>query len=160
MPESPIKTLAELKGKTVAINAAVMPEPFASAAEQQDGAVPLADTNQGATTSLPVEGYVVTKHWAQKYPHMLAAFYQALEQGQQIADTDRAAVENAMEAPPKPLAVSGDTAGLMSLDEYPVGTGAVGDVDQPSLQRVVDVMQQFIGFDPSFKISTMLMSGR
>jgi hypothetical protein len=65
MPESPIKTLAELRGKTVAINAAVMPEPCASVAEQQDG-----------------------------------------------------------------------------------------------LQRVVDVMLQFIGFDPSFKISTMLMSGR
>ena len=204
MPDSPVKTLAELKGKTVAINApnilyllaasvlaehgiapkevkfvssyslpqmpgelkagainaAVMPEPFASMAEQQDGAVPLADLNQGATTSFPVEGYVVTKQWAQKYPHTLAAFYRALEQGQQIADNDRAAVENAMEALPKPLAVSADTAGLMSLDEYPVSTGGVGDVDQISLQRVVDVMQQFIGFDPSFKISTMLMGGR
>jgi hypothetical protein len=48
----------------------------------------------------------------------------------------------------------------MSLDEYPVSTGGVGDVDQISLQRVVDVMQQFIGFDPSFKVSTMLMGGR
>jgi hypothetical protein len=65
-----------------------------------------------------------------------------------------------MEALPAPLAVSADTAGLMSLDEYPVSTGGVGDVDQISLQRVVDVMQQFIGFDPSFKVSTMLMGGR
>jgi NitT/TauT family transport system substrate-binding protein len=205
MPDSPIKTLAELKGKTVAINApnnilyllaasvlaehgiapkevkfvtsysfpqmpgelkagainaAVLPEPFASVAEQQDGAVQLADLNQGATASFPVEGYVVTKQWAQKYPHTLAAFYRALEQGQQIADTDRAAVESAMEALPGQLAVSADTAGLMSLDEYPVSTGGVGDVDQISLQRVVDVMQQFIGFDPSFKISAMLMGGR
>jgi NitT/TauT family transport system substrate-binding protein len=205
MPDSPIKTLAELKSKTIGINAptnipyllaasvlaehgiapmevkfvtsysfpqmpgelkagvinaAVMPEPFASVAEQQDGAVPLADLNQGATSSFPVEGYVVTKQWAQRYPNTLAAFYRALEQGQQIADNDRAAVESAMEALPKPLAVSAQTTGLMALDEYPVSTGGVGDVDQISLQQVVDVMQQFIGFDPSFKINTMLMSGR
>jgi NitT/TauT family transport system substrate-binding protein len=96
MPDSPVKTLAELKGKTVAINAPNIlyllaasvlaehgiapkevkfvssPEPFASMAEQQDGASPLADLNQGATTSFPVEGYVVTKQRAQKYPHTLA----------------------------------------------------------------------------------------
>ena len=41
--------------------AAIMPEPFASLAEQQFGAVPLADLNQGATSDFPIEGYVVTK---------------------------------------------------------------------------------------------------
>ncbi|HEY6295929.1 MAG TPA: PhnD/SsuA/transferrin family substrate-binding protein, partial [Streptosporangiaceae bacterium] len=118
MPGSPIKTLADLEGKTVAINApdnilyllaasvlaehgiqpgsvhfvtkysfpqmsaalaagkidaAMLPEPFASDAEQADGAAPLADMDQGATTSFPIAGYVVTKAWAQKYPHTLAA---------------------------------------------------------------------------------------
>jgi NitT/TauT family transport system substrate-binding protein len=64
------------------IDAAVLPEPFASIAEQADGAVPLVDLDQGAT-----------KRWAQKYPHTLAAFDQALEQGQRIEDSNRAAVE-------------------------------------------------------------------
>jgi NitT/TauT family transport system substrate-binding protein len=137
MPGSPIKTLGELKGRTVAINAprnilyllaasvltehgmspanvhfviakdgfpampaelkagafnaAVFAEPFGSVAEEADGAVPLADFDQGATTSFPVEGFVVTKQWAHKYPRTLAAFYQALEEGQEIADTDRSA---------------------------------------------------------------------
>ncbi len=206
MPDSPIKTLADLKGKTIAINApdnilyllvasvlaehgisvdtvhfttkygfpempaalkdgaiaaAVLPEPFASDAEQAEGAVPLVDLDQGATTNFPVEGYVVTKAWAAKYPRTLAAFYRALEEGQEIADTNRAAVEQAFEdlpMKPIPIGVSKDTAAVMALDEYPFSTGPVGSVDTVRLQRVVDVMEQFLGF-PKFNITSMLMSG-
>ena len=46
----------------------------------------------------------------------------------------------------------------MALDSYPVSAGPVGRVDKVRLQRVVDVMQQFIGF-PSFNIDSMLMGG-
>jgi NitT/TauT family transport system substrate-binding protein len=204
MPNSPIRSLADLKGRTVAINApnnilylltasvltehgispknvhfvtkypfplipgklsagvvnaAVLPEPFASIAEETYGAVPLADLNQGATTSFPVEGYVATKQWAKQHPQTLAAFYRALEQGQQIADTNRAAVERAMELLPKPLRLTPAQAALMSVDEYPVSSGAVGTVDKIRLQRVVNVMQQFLGFDPSFNIDSMLING-
>ena len=204
MPGSPIRSLGDLKGRTVAINApnnilyllaasvltehgispknvhfvtkyafpqipaelsagavnaAVLPEPFASIAEQSYGAVPLADLNQGATTSFPVEGYVATKQWAKQHPQTLAAFYRALEQGQQIADTNRAAVEQAMEQLPAPLGLSKETAALMSVDEYPVSSGPVGTVDKVRLQRVVNVMQQFLGFDPSFNIDSMLING-
>jgi NitT/TauT family transport system substrate-binding protein len=141
-----------------AVSAAVMPEPFASDAEQADGSVPLVDLNQGATAAFPVAGYVVTKQWAQKNPHTLAAFYKALEEGQQIADTSRAAVETAMENVPAPYGVSDLTASVMALDNYPVSTGPVGSVDRDRLQRVVNVMQQFIGF-PSFNINSMLMDG-
>ena len=118
--------------------------------------MPLADFDQGATTSFPVEGYVVTKHWAHKYPHTLAAFYQALEEGQEIADTDRAAVEAALKALPAPLGLSKTTAAIMSLESYPFSSGPVGSVDKVRLQRVVDVMRQFIGF-PAFNIDSMLM---
>jgi NitT/TauT family transport system substrate-binding protein len=171
MPGSPIRSLADLKGRTVAINApdnilyllaasvltehgipakdvhfvtkyplnsgavdaAVLPEPFASGAEEEYGAVPLADLNQGATTSFPVEGYVATKQWAKQHPRTLAAFYRALEEGQQIADTNRAAVEQAMEQVPAPLGLSSETAALMSVDEYPVSSGPVGTVDKVRL---------------------------
>ncbi len=142
--------------KSGAIGAAVMPEPFASGLEQAEGGIPLVDLNQGATTSFPVAGYVVTKQWAEKYPHTLAAFYTALEEGQQIADTSRAAVEAAMEDVPAPFGVSKVTAAIMGVDSYPVSTGPVGSVDKTRLQRVVDVMQQFIGF-PTFNIDSMLM---
>ena len=144
--------------KSGAISAAVMPEPFASGSQQAEGGIPLVDLDQGATAAFPVEGYVVTKQWAVKYPHTLAAFYQALEEGQQIADTSRAAVEAAMEDVPAPFGVSKITAAVMALDSYPVSTGPVGSVDKVRLQRVVDVMQQFIGF-PSFNINSMLMGG-
>jgi NitT/TauT family transport system substrate-binding protein len=207
MPDSPVKSLAELKGKTIAINApknilyllaasvlaehglsansvtfvtnipfpampaalkagkvdaAVLPEPFASIAEQADGAVPLVDLDQGATTSFPVAGYVVTKQWAEKYPRTLAAFDKALEQGQAIADSNRAAVEQAMEdlpMTPVPLAVSKQIASVMTLDNYPLTDGPLGSVDKVRLQRVVDVMQQFLKFDSAFNINSMLVGG-
>ena len=90
-----------------AVSAALLPEPFASGAEEAQGVVPLADLNQGATTAFPVAGYVVTKQWAAKYPHTLAAFYTAIEEGQQIADTNRADVEAAMMDIPAPSACPG-----------------------------------------------------
>jgi NitT/TauT family transport system substrate-binding protein len=202
MPDSPVTTLADLKGKTVAINAPnnilylltasvlaehgvsprsvhfamipftempveltsgavsaiVLPEPYASGAEEGQGGVPLADLDQGATTSFPVEGYVVTKRWAAKYPRTLAAFYRALEQGQRIADTSRADVEQAMVDMPAPFGVSAETAAVMALDSYPVSDGPPGSVDKVRLQRVVDVMHQFLGF-PKFDIGSMLMGG-
>ena len=124
--------------------------------------MPLADLSQGATTNFPVQGYVVTKQWAKKYPRTLAAFYRALEQGQQIADTNRAAVEQAMERlpmTPEPLALSNETAALISVDQYPFSTGAVGTIDQIRLQRVVNVMHQFLGFPGNFDINSMLLPG-
>jgi NitT/TauT family transport system substrate-binding protein len=200
LPDSPVATLADLRGQTVAINApdnvlflltasvlaehgvspssvhfasipfqempdelksaavsaAVMPEPYASGAEEAQGGVPLADLDQGATTSFPVEGYVVTKKWAAEHPRTLAAFYRALEQGQRIADVSRAAAEQAMVSMPAPFGVSAETAAVMALDTYPVSTGPVGSVDTIRLQRVVDVMRRFLGFG-KFDIGSMLM---
>ena len=141
-----------------AISAALLPEPFASGAEEAQGVVPLADLNQGATTSFPIAGYVVTKQWAAKYPHTLAAFYNAIEEGQQIADTNRADVEEAMMDIPAPFGVSRQTAAVLAFDSYPVSHGPAGSVDKIRLERVVNVMQQFIGF-PKFNIDSMLMPG-
>ena len=138
------------------VSAALLPEPFASGAEEAQGVVPLADLNQGATTAFPIAGYVVTKQWAAKYPHTLAAFYTAIEEGQQIADTNRADVEEAMMDIPAPFGVSGQTAAVLALDSYPVSHGPAGSVDKIRLERVVNVMQQFIGF-PKFNIDSMLM---
>jgi NitT/TauT family transport system substrate-binding protein len=141
-----------------AAGAALLPEPFASGAEETQGVVPLADLNQGATTAFPIAGYVVTKKWAARYPHTLAAFYKAIEEGQQIADTSRADVEEAMMDIPAPFGVSRQTAAVLALDNYPVSHGPAGSVDRIRLERVVNVMQQFIGF-PEFNIDSMLMPG-
>ena len=136
------------------LSAAIMPEPFASLAEQDYGAVPLADLNQGATSDFPIEGYVVTKAWAAANPNTLQRFLAALSAGQEIADTDRSAVEKAFEGldgapngqvPPQIAAV-------MSLDTYPIG------LDQTRLQRVADVMYQFGLLTSKYNVGNMLMT--
>jgi NitT/TauT family transport system substrate-binding protein len=138
------------------IAAATMPEPFASEAEQQYGAVPLADLNQGATQQFPVEGYVVTQSWARQNQNTLKRFLAALSEGQEIADTDRTAVETAFESlkGPQNGQVSAKIASVMALDNYPIG------IDQSRLQRVSNVMYQF-GLEPGlkqpFKVNSMLM---
>lgn len=132
------------------IDVAWLPDPFGSIFAEQYGLAQLTDLDQGATTNFPVGWYVVTKAWAKKYPHTLAAFLAALRQGQQIADTDRAAVEQAMEKLPPPYTVPPAIAGVMSLDSYPVG------ISLPTVQRVADTMYQFQMLDQPFRVSSML----
>ena len=135
------------------IAAATMPEPFASIAEQQYGAVPLADLNQGATTDFPIEGYVVTKAWAEANPNTLQRFLAALSDGQEIADTNRAAVENAFESLklPQDGNVPSTIAAVMALDTYPIG------IDVTRLQRVADVMYQFNLLSSAYNVNNMIM---
>jgi NitT/TauT family transport system substrate-binding protein len=135
------------------VAAAVLPEPFASEAELSLGVRLLADLDQGATAAFPIQGCAVTRQWAAANPDTLTAFRAAFEQGQEIADTNRAAVEKAMGELPAPLGVSRETAAIMSLDSYPVGT-----VDEVRLQRVADVMRQFLSFPP-FQVAPMLAAG-
>ena len=133
--------------------AATLPEPFASVAEQTIGAVPLTDLNQGATTDFPIEGYVVTKAWAQANPNTLDRFLAALSAGQEIADTNRSEVEKAFEdlkgAPNGQ--VPPDIAAVMALDTYPIG------IDQTRLQRVANVMFQFGLLSSAYNVSNMLL---
>jgi NitT/TauT family transport system substrate-binding protein len=132
------------------ISAAVLPEPFASEAEQSLGVSLLADLDQAATDAFPVQGCAVTRQWAALHPATLAAFRAAFEQGQEIADTSRAAVEAAMEALPAPLGLTPETSAVMALDSYPVGP-----VDAVRVQRVADVMRQFLGF-PAFDVGSII----
>jgi NitT/TauT family transport system substrate-binding protein len=135
------------------IAAATMPEPFASIAEQEYGAVPLADLNQGATSDFPIEGYVVTKQWQQQNPNTLKRFLAALETGQEIADSNRAAVETAFESLSSAPngQVPPDIAAVMALDTYPIG------VDQTRIQRVANVMYQFGLLKSEFDVKSMLL---
>jgi NitT/TauT family transport system substrate-binding protein len=132
------------------IAAAVLPEPFATQAEQSMGVTMIADLDQGATAAFPVQGCAVTRQWAAAHPVTLAAFRAAFEQGQQIADANRSVVEQSMEALTAPLGVSKVTAAMMALDSYPVGP-----VDAVRLQRVADVMREFLGF-PGFDAKSMI----
>jgi NitT/TauT family transport system substrate-binding protein len=134
------------------IDAAAMPEPFATAAEQQYGAVELSDLNQGATEQFPIQGYVVTKAWAQQNPGTLRAFVTALSQGQEIADTSRSSVEKAMETlngPPNGQ-VQPIVAAVMAVNIYPTA------IDRVRIQRVADVMYQFGLLHDRFNVGPMI----
>jgi NitT/TauT family transport system substrate-binding protein len=193
MPGSPIRTLADLQGKVIGVNApgnilylltasvladhglsvsgarfeyyplpqmaamleagkisaAVLPEPFASQAQLSMGVTLLADLDQGATGEFPVQGCAVTRQWAAMHPVTLAAFRAAFEQGQRIADANRSAVEQAMEALPPGIGLTKVQAAVMALDSYPFGP-----VDTVRIQRVADVMRQYLGF-PAFAVRSM-----
>ena len=131
-----------------------LPEPFGSADSMRFGFQEVADLDQGATTNFPVGWYVVTKTWAERYPRTLTAFLDALKQGQEIADTDRSAVELAMEKLPSPYAVPAPIAAVMSLEKYPLSVAP--DIDLSRVQRVADAMYQFRMLTQMFHVSSML----
>jgi NitT/TauT family transport system substrate-binding protein len=129
------------------IDAAWLPEPFLSTAEEALGAREITDLDQGATSGFPIVGYAVTRPWAQKFPRTEAAFLSALERGQELADTSRPAVERAVESF---LNVSAPTAAVMSLPTYPLG------VDRVRLQRIADAMLHFGLLKQPFNVAPMV----
>lgn len=133
--------------KSGEVAAAVIPEPFASEYTESIGLTTLADTDQGATQNLPIAGYVATRAWARKYPLTLAAFTRALDQGQEIADTNMAVVQTAIE---HFVGVSRLTATVMTLDSYPLS------IDPIQLQQVPEAMYQFGLLKKPFNIGSML----
>jgi len=137
-----------------AIDAAWLPEPFGSADAASMGLAELCDLDQGATQGFPVGWYVTTKAWAKKYPRTLAAFLDALRQGQEIADTQRTAVEQAMEKLPPPYTVPPMIASVMSLETYPLNVAP--DIDRSRVQRVANEMYQFGMLKQPFQVSSML----
>lgn len=138
------------KGK---VDAAFAPEPFVSLDGMQAGTQILADLDQGGSNDFPIQGVAVTDAWAKANPNTLAAFERAYAQGQELADTDRAAVESAVE---KFLGLPPLAAALISLPNFPAGVDAV------RLQRLVDAMVRFGLLSKQyagFKISSIIGNG-
>ncbi|HEY3882397.1 MAG TPA: ABC transporter substrate-binding protein [Trebonia sp.] len=135
------------------VDAAFSPEPFVSLDGMQAGTEVLADLDQGGSSGFPIQGIAVTQSWARDNPNTLAAFERAYAQGQELADTDRAAVEAALE---KFLGLPALAASLVSLPGFPTG------VDSVRLQRLVDAMVRFGLLSKqysTFKISSIIDNG-
>ncbi len=116
-------------------DAAFLAEPYITVAGEQYGEKVLADLDQGAMLDLPVDGYVATRAWAEKYPQTAAAFVRAIEEGQATANSDPAAVQVALAKYDQlPLRVTA----AMVRSGYPVGP-----VDETGIQRVADAMLEF-----------------
>jgi NitT/TauT family transport system substrate-binding protein len=136
------------------IDVAWLPQPFGSIDSASMGLRELADLDQGEAEDFPVSWYVATKNWAKAHPHTLTAFLYALREGQELGDTNRADVEQAMEALPAPYTVPREFAAIMSIETYPLNVAP--DIDHARAQRVADAMEQFNMLPSSFNVGTML----
>lgn len=116
-------------------DAAFLAEPYVTAAGEEYGEQVLADLNQGAVSSLPIDGYIATQAWVRQHPKTAAAFVRAIEQGQAIANSDSSAVHAAMARHDD---LPAQVTAAISLTGYPVGP-VVG----ASIQRVATAMLEF-----------------
>ena len=130
------------------IPAAWLPEPFGTEAEQEYGAVQLADFDQGSLQNFPIGTIVGDASWTQSHPNTVAAFLRAFQEGQQVADTDRQAVETALERNTQGLTPM--VASTMTIDTYPLV------MDVPVMQRVSDAMYEFGLIKKPYNITSMI----
>jgi NitT/TauT family transport system substrate-binding protein len=127
-----------------AVDAVWLPEPFGTIAEMSFGAVQLADFDTGALENFPIGTIVGNPTWIKSHPNTVGAFLRAFQEGQQVADTNRAAVEQALEKNSATTGATPEIAAIMTLDTYPLV------MDVPTMQRVSDAMFQF-GLEPGLK---------
>ncbi|MEU4536770.1 ABC transporter substrate-binding protein [Streptosporangium sp. NPDC023825] len=120
---------AQLANKTV--DAAWMTEPALTAAQKKIGAQKLADTMVDSTADFPIAGVAVTEKFATENPKTVAAFQRAIAKAQQIAATDRKAVEEIL---PDYTQIDAATAAVITLGAFPTS------LDETRLQRVADLM--------------------
>jgi NitT/TauT family transport system substrate-binding protein len=131
------------------VDAGYFTEPFKTEAESRYGAEVLFDTDQGATANFPITGAVTTAAWAQKYPKTAAAFIGGLEQGNALADSSNADVEEVL---PVYTTINRQTAALISTGSFPTSTSAV------RLQRIADDLKTFGMLTHPLNVTTMLAS--
>jgi len=116
-------------------SAAFLAEPYITFAGEEYGERVLADLDQGDAVEFPIDGYVATQAWAERYPKTAAAFVRAIEQGQALADADPNAVQAAMA---KYDDLAPQVTAAIALPGYPIGP-----VNRTRIQRVAQAMLQF-----------------
>jgi NitT/TauT family transport system substrate-binding protein len=128
------------------VDAIWAPEPFITESEENAGAIPLADSDQGTTENLPISGYMVTASWLKKNPNTAAAFRRALVRAQAIAATDPAAIQQGMEAFAK---VPAKTASIEAVPQFPTQSNAA------LLGRLEALMLHFNMINQEYSVSQM-----
>ena len=68
------------------VDAIWLPEPLGTIAEQDVGAVPLTDFDQGSMQNFPFTGYIGATQWVRTHSSTVAAFLRALAEGQELAE--------------------------------------------------------------------------
>lgn len=117
------------------IDAAYMSDPFLADARQKYHTRTVFDCDQGTTANLPISGYAVTNSWEKANPRTAAAFLSALEKGQALAGSDRAAVNSALAAY---AGIPEKIAAKAAIGTFPVSR----QVQAAPLQRLISLMMQ------------------
>ncbi|MGN9838688.1 ABC transporter substrate-binding protein [Nonomuraea sp. H19] len=175
--DSPIKTAADLKGKTIAVNvlkalgqtltnahlqqaalkpedvkyvqvpfadqlsalssgsvdAAWLVEPFLTAAKKS-GATQIIDTTDGVTAGVPIDGWGVSEEWLAKNPKTAAALHRALAKAQEIASSDRKAID---EVVPTYTQIPAEAAAAMTLGKFSL------QADKAGVQKLADLLHGY-----------------
>jgi NitT/TauT family transport system substrate-binding protein len=129
------------------IDAAYETEPFVTEAVKRYGVQQVADMDSGATQDFPLTGYGVLASWAAKYPRTAAAFTKAIEEGNAIAATNLAVLQQVLA---KALKLSPSITGVMATGTFPTSANAV------QIQRVADLMLQYGQLKQRFNVKPMV----
>ena len=142
------------------VDVAFLAEPFISIFEQAAGVIQLTNLDTGQAAALPIEGYAATKSFAKANPNTMTAFERALQQGQEIAATNRQVAEAATvqyallpSMGKAPLKAAQEIATMLQFETYPLSP-----VDATRLKRVAEIMQTFGLFgqnNQTFSINNM-----
>lgn len=136
--------------KTKQVDAALLVEPFISAVQKEQGARKLADLISGPTADFPIAGWGTSAEWVKKHPNTMAAFQRAISKAQQIAATDRKAVEEVL---PTYTKLSKEVASVITLGTFPTS------LNETRLQRVADLMLE-VGFSKTKLSAKSIIAGQ
>lgn len=130
------------------VDAAFLPEPFLSEARRTLSVRTVLDPCSGPTADLPIDGYLVTRRFAEENPDVVRAFRDALVEAQRRC-ADRSVLE--------PLLVSSagiapETAARISASAYPTTT------DAAQIQRVADLMLEFGALTAPMDVSDLVLA--
>ena len=129
------------------VDAISVVEPFITENELKLGAQPVMSTCTGPTANFPISGFFALSSFTKKYPNTARAFVAALERGQALADSNRAAVEEIL--PSYIPKLTANQAAVVNLGQYPT------NLDTTHLQRVADAMAK-ANLAPGFKVNSLL----
>ncbi|WP_246238803.1 ABC transporter substrate-binding protein [Acrocarpospora corrugata] len=132
--------------KNGTVDAIWVAEPFISANSQQ-GAKKIADTMSGPMADFPIAGWVMSDDFVTKNPKTVAAFQRALAKAQQLAASDRKAIEEVL---PKYTKIDQATAAVIALGVYST------TLSEARLQRVADTMKEYGYLQQGFDVKSVL----
>lgn len=130
------------------VDAAFLPEPFLTTAKRSLGVKTVFDPASGPTAGLPVDGYVVTREFADRNPNTIRAFRSALADAQRRCE-DRSVLEPLLVQSTR---VDPEIAPLISASTYPTTINAT------SIQRVADLMLQFGAIANPVDVNQMIIA--